>query len=75
METRRYIILSILSITVSLQTLFAQSNSNPLFGDPDIPSSDERIRINSNESMMYIHRDLIDGNNDLWKLINSFLSK
>lgn len=49
--------------------------SKPLFGDPDIPSSDERIRINSNESMMYIHRDLIDGNNDLWKLINSFLSK
>ncbi len=33
METRRYIILSILSITVSLQTLFAQSNSNSEYYD------------------------------------------
>lgn len=49
--------------------------SKPLFGSPDIPSSDNRIRINSNESIMYIHRDLIDGDNDLWKMINRFLSK
>ena len=33
METKRYIILSILSITVSLQTLFAQSNSNSEYYD------------------------------------------
>ena len=49
--------------------------SKPLFEDPNIPSSDDRIRIKSNEPMKYIHRDLIDGNNDLWKLIKDFLSK
>jgi RHS repeat-associated protein len=47
----------------------------PLFGEPDIPSSDGKIRIKSNESIMYIHRDLIDGNcNELWKLVNELLS-
>lgn len=50
--------------------------SKPIFGEPDIPSSDNKIRIESKESIMYIHRDLIDGNsNELWKLINVFLSK
>ena len=50
--------------------------SNPAFYDPDIPSSDEKIRIKSDESILYIHRDLIDGNsNEFWKLINEFLSK
>lgn len=50
--------------------------STPVFGDPDIPSSDEQIRIKSDESIQYIHRDLIDGNsNELWKVINEFLSK
>ena len=50
--------------------------SKPAFDDPDIPSSDEKIRIKSDESILYIHRDLIDGNsNEFWKLINEFLSK
>ena len=50
--------------------------STPVFGDPDIPSSDEQIRIKSDEAIQYIHRDLIDGNsNELWKVINEFLSK
>lgn len=50
--------------------------SKPIFGEPNIPFSDDKIRIKSEESIMYIHRDLIDGNSDeLWKLINNFLSK
>lgn len=50
--------------------------SKPILGEPDIPFSDDKIRIKSEESIMYIHRDLIDENSDeLWKLINSFLSK
>ena len=50
--------------------------NKPAFDDPDIPSSDEKIRIKSDESILYIHRDLIDGNsNEFWKLINEFLSK
>lgn len=50
--------------------------SEPAFGEPDIPSSDDKIRIKSKESIMYIHRDLIDGNsNNLWKLIKEFLTK
>ena len=52
-----------------------QSLSLFLFGDSDIPYSDKKIRIESNESIEYIHRDLIDGNNDLWKLINVLLSQ
>lgn len=34
--------------------------SKPLFGELDIPSSDDKIRIKSKESLIYIHRDLID---------------
>lgn len=50
--------------------------SKPAFGKSDIPSSDNTIRIKSDKSIMYIHRDLIDGNsNILWKLINDFLAK
>lgn len=50
--------------------------SAPIFRNPDIPSSNDKIRIKSGESIMYIHRDLIDGNSEeLWKLINDFLSK
>jgi len=49
--------------------------SKPLFGEPDIPLSDYRIRIESNSSIKYIHKDLIDSNYDLWKLINNLLSK
>ena len=49
--------------------------SIPLFGSPDIPSSDYTIRFNSDESIMYIHRDLIDGKINLWKIINDFLAK
>ena len=50
--------------------------SVPLFESPNVPSSDKVIRIKSNESIKYIHRDLIDGNSDyLWKLIDDFLSK
>lgn len=53
-----------------------QSLSIPIFGDPDIPSSDDIIRIKSEESTWYIHRDLINGNSDaLWQLIRSFLEK
>lgn len=53
-----------------------QFHSTPVLGDPDIPSSEEQIRIKSDESIQYIHRDLIDGNsNELWKVINEFLSK
>lgn len=52
-----------------------QSLSISLFGDIDIPCSDDKIRIESNESIKYIHRDLIDGNNNLWKLINALLCK
>lgn len=48
----------------------SSSLSEPAFGEPDIPSSDDKIRIKNKESIMYIHRDLIDGNsNNLWKLI------
>lgn len=50
--------------------------STPIFGNPNIPSSDDKIRIKSEESIQYIHRDLIDGNSEeLWKQINSLLSK
>lgn len=50
--------------------------STPVFGEPDIPSSDEQIRIKSGESILYIHRDLIDGNsNELWQIINELLSR
>lgn len=50
--------------------------SVPIFGDPDIPSSNDKIRIKSGESIKYIHRDLIDGNSEeLWKQINSLLSE
>lgn len=50
--------------------------SKPMFGGPDIPSSDKRIRVKSDESIFYIHRDLIDNDsNDLWNLINSLLAK
>ena len=56
--------------------MIEQFLSTPLFGEPDIPLSDDRIRIKSNESIMFIHRDLIDGSsNKLWDLINDFLSK
>ena len=50
--------------------------SVPLFESPNVPSSNKVIRIKSNESIKYIHRDLIDGNSDyLWKQIDEFLSK
>ena len=50
--------------------------STPLFGKPDIPASDDKIRIRCDESLMYIHRNFIDQNsNKLWHLINDFLSK
>ena len=50
--------------------------SVPLFDSPDIPYSDKVIRIKSNETIKYIHRDLIDVNsNYLWELIDDFLSK
>lgn len=53
-----------------------QSLSTPFGKGPDIPSSDEQIRIESDGSILYRHRDLIDGNsNELWKLIIDFLSK
>lgn len=67
----KMLMMFIMSFTI-LNTLL----STPVFGDPDIPSSDEQIRIKSDESIQYIHRDLIDGNsNELWKVINEFLSK
>lgn len=50
--------------------------SKPVFGEPDIPSSDNKIRIQSDESIMYIHRDLIDRkSNNLWNTIINFLRK
>lgn len=50
--------------------------SKPIFGESDIPFSDEQIRIKSSEPIKYIHRDLIGGNcNELWKLVNEFLEK
>ncbi|MCM1078173.1 MAG: hypothetical protein NC344_01750 [Bacteroidales bacterium] len=50
--------------------------STPVSGNPDIPFSDDKIRIKSEESILYIHRDLIDGKSEeLWKQINSLLSK
>ena len=50
--------------------------SKPLFGEPDIPSSDDAIRIKSEESVTYIHRDLIDGNSKtLWNIIKELLKK
>ena len=50
--------------------------SKPAFGEPDIPLSDEIIRIKSSESIFFIHRFLIDKNSeDLWKQINDFLKK
>lgn len=50
--------------------------SKPVFGEPDIPSVDDKIRITSEESIQYIHRDLIDGNGSiLWKLIEKYLKK
>ena len=53
-----------------------QSLSKPVFGKPDIPFSDKKIRIKSDVSKQYIHRDLIDGQSDyLWKQIKDFLSK
>lgn len=55
---------------------WVQQLSIPITGDSNIPHSDLRIQINSNESFMKIHRDLIDGrNNDLWNMINKILSK
>lgn len=50
--------------------------SIPIFGNPDIPSSDAKIRIKSGESFWYIHKDLINANRkDLWKQINVFFSE
>lgn len=50
--------------------------SKPVFGSPDVPLSDNKIRIKSDESIRYIHRDLIDGNsNNLWNLIKNLLRK
>jgi hypothetical protein len=67
----KMLMMFIMSFTI-LNTLL----STPVFGDPDIPSSDEQIRIKSDESIQYIHRDLIDANsNELWKVINEIISK
>lgn len=50
--------------------------STPIFGNPDVPSSDKKIRIKSAESIQYIHRDLIDNDsNDLWDFISKFLAQ
>ena len=50
--------------------------SCPSFADPDIPLSDEKIRLRSTKSIKYRHRDLIDENSDkLWKQIKEFLVK
>ena len=50
--------------------------SVPLFSSPNIPSSDHTIRLKSEKSIMYIHRDLIDGNSKyLWQQIKNFLPK
>ena len=50
--------------------------SKPVFGSPDVPLSDNKIRIKSDESIRYIHRNLIDGNsNNLWNLIKNLLRK
>lgn len=55
---------------------WVQQLSMPITGVSDIPHSDLRIQINSNESFTSIHRDLINGrSNDLWNMINEFLSK
>lgn len=67
----KMLMMFIMSFTI-LNTLL----STPVFGDPDIPSSDEQIRIKSDESIQYIHRDLIDANsNEFWKVINEIISK
>jgi len=48
--------------------------SKPVFGESDIPSSDDIIRIESDKSIWFIHRDLIDDNSSyLWKQIKEFL--
>lgn len=48
--------------------------SKPIFGEPDIPLSDDIIRIESDKSIRFIHRDLIDDNSSyLWKKIRDFL--
>lgn len=50
--------------------------SKPLLSEPDIPSSDDKIRIKSKESLIYIYRDLIDGNSKtLWNIIKELLKK
>lgn len=50
--------------------------SVPLFGPSEVPFSDKVIRVKSNESLKYIHRDLIDGNDfRLWEIINDELGK
>jgi RHS repeat-associated protein len=50
--------------------------SEPTFGKPDIPSSDDKIRIKSKESIIYVHKDLIyENSNKLWTLIKKFLAK
>lgn len=50
--------------------------SKPAFGNPDIPNSDYKIRIKSDENILYIHRDLINGNcQNLWDTIKEYLAK
>ena len=47
-----------------------QRLSSPLFGEPNIPKSDVIFRTKSDESLIYIHRDFIDGDDNFWDLLN-----
>ena len=50
--------------------------SMPAFGESDIPSSDNIIRVESDKPIRFIHRDLIDDKSSyLWKQIKDFLLK
>jgi hypothetical protein len=50
--------------------------SKPIFGKPDIPYSDGVVRIKSNESIIYRHRNLIDGNRQiLWESVKNILNQ
>lgn len=44
--------------------------SVPVLQKSDIPNSDVKIRVSSKESIQYIHRDLIDGEKNIWTEYN-----
>lgn len=62
-------------IDATLTNDLVQRLSIPLFGNPDIPLSDVKVRIKSDESVLHVHRDFIDSGNDFWNIITKFLQK